>query len=338
MGPSSKANSMVRILMPAKHESQDRRVRGFTLVELLVVIAIIGILVALLLPAIQAARAAARRNACLNNVKQVVLAFANFADANKSTYPPDAVGDGKPAALCYVLPFLEEKALFEAMDFDKAAAGQKGTDGQFLANKVIPAYICPEYPGEKNTSGTSYSPSGGAIANYQCVAGYYRTTPPVDFDSSTFGNLPKNGLFGYTKIISAKGATPVVREKHGVRLRRISDGLSKTFAYAEFVQNDRDPASQYFGLPGNMRAWIQSDNSTHGFYAMKTISTFPINAGLDRIKDNVPFNHLYFGSFHTGGAHFGLGDGSAHFIADDIALNVYQGLASGNGGEVVSLP
>ena len=307
--------------------------RAFTLVELLVVIAIIGILVALLLPAIQAARAAARRNACLNNVKQVVLGFANYADSNQNTYPPGAVGEGKPAALCYVLPFIEERALYDALDFDVAAAGQKWPSGANLADTVIGAYICPEYPGDKNTSGTSYSPSGGAITNYQCVAGYYRTSPPVEYDTSSYGNVPKNGLFGYTKLISGTN-----REKKGVRLRKISDGLSKTFAFAEFTQNDKDPASSYFGLPGNMRAWIQSDNAGTGFYAMKAISTYPMNAGLDRIKDNIPFNHLYFGSFHTNGAHFGLGDGSAHFVTDDIALNIYQGMASGNGGEVVSLP
>jgi prepilin-type N-terminal cleavage/methylation domain-containing protein len=313
--------------------------QGFTLVELLVVIAIIGILIALLLPAIQAARAAARRNACLNNVKQVVLAFANYADANNNTYPPGAVGDSKPAALCYILPFLEEKALFDQMNFDKAAPSQKGSNGQYLANTVIGAYVCPEYPGDKNPSGNSYSPSGGAITNYQCVAGFFRTSPPVDSDTSSFGNLPKNGLFGYAKVIVPKsGSQPEVREKKGVRLRRISDGLSKTFAYGEFTQNDKDPASDYYGLPGNMRSWIQSDNAGGGFYAMKAVSTYPINAGLDRIKDGIPFNHLYFSSFHTGGAHFGMGDGSAHFITDDIALNIYQGLASGNGGEIVSLP
>jgi prepilin-type N-terminal cleavage/methylation domain-containing protein len=312
--------------------NQESR-RAFTLVELLVVIAIIGILVALLLPAIQAARAAARRNACLNNVKQVVLGFANYADANKNTYPPGAVGEGKPAALCYVLPFLEERVLYDQLDFDLPAADQKGGDGKNLANTIIGAYICPEYPGDKNPTGVSYSPSGGAISTYQCVAGYYRTSPQVEYDTAAHGNIPKNGLFGYSKLISG-----TKREKKGVNLRKISDGLSKTFAFGEFVQNDKDPTSQYFGLPGNMRAWIQSDNNGGGFYAMKSISTYPLNSNLDRTKDNIPFNHLYFGSFHTNGAHFGLGDGSAHFVTDDVALNIYQGYASGNGGELVTLP
>lgn len=303
--------------------------RAFTLVELLVVIAIIGILVALLLPAIQAARAAARRNACLNNVKQIVLGCQNFADANQGCFPPGSRDNGWPAAMVYILPFIEEGTLFKTINL-KATSTSQTTP----AKNVVNTYICPEYPGEKtpsNNSGNSYSPDGAGIANYQYVGGYYYSTmPAAQYDASTsYGNLPKNGLFGLTKLVGT------VREAKGVRLGKVSDGLSKTFAFGEFTHNDKkDTTSAYYGLPGNMRAWIASDNTNFGFYAMKAISNYSVNAEVDRKADSVPFNHLPFTSFHTGGVHFGLGDGSVHFVTDEVSLKIYQGMATINGGEL----
>jgi len=302
--------------------------RAFTLVELLVVIAIIGILVALLLPAIQSARAAARRNSCLNNVKQVVLACQNYADANQGALPPGARGNGYPAAMCFILPFIEEGTLFKQLNLNAASSGQTA-----VARNVINAYVCPEYPGEKtpdNNAGNSYSPNGAGIANYQFVGGYYYASmPAAQYDTSSFGNFPKNGMFGLTKLVGGN------RETKGVRLRKVADGLSKTFAYAEFTQNDKkNTSSPYYGLPGNMRAWIASDNGTFGFYATKAISNYAVNANVDRQADSVPFNHLPFTSFHTGGAHFGMGDGSVHFVTDEVTLSVYQGMATTNGGEI----
>lgn len=317
--------------MRFQYNTNRLRRPAFTLVELLVVIAIIGILVALLLPAIQAARAAARRNSCLNNVKQVMLACQNYADANQGALPPGARGNGYPAAMCFILPFLEEGTLFKQLNLNASSTGQTA-----VAKTIINAYVCPEYPGEKtpdNNTGNSYNPNGAGIANYQFVGGYYFSSmPSTQYDTSSFGNFPKNGMFGLTKLVGAN------RETKGVRLRKVSDGLSKTFAYAEFTQNDKkSTSSPYYGLPGNMRAWIASDNGTLGFYATKAIATYAVNADVDRQADGVPFNHLPFSSFHTGGAHFGMGDGSVHFVTDDITLKIYQGLATANGGEIVAV-
>ncbi len=320
---------MCQFISKTNRGSWNDRSRAFTLVELLVVIAIIGILIALLLPAIQAARAAARRNACLNNVKQVVLACQNFADANQGSFPPGSRDKGLPAAMCFILPFIEEGTLFKQLNLNAASTGQTA-----VANNVINLYVCPEYPGEKtpnNNTGNSYAPNGGGIANYQFVGGYYFSSmPAAQYDkSAAFGDFPKNGMFGLTKLVGT------VRETKGLRLRKVADGLSKTFAYAEFTQNDKkDPTSPYFGLPGNMRSWIASDNGNFGYYAMKAISNYGVNADVDRKADGVPFNHLPFSSFHTGGAHFGMGDGSVHFVTENATLSVYQGMATINGGEI----
>src|SRR6266487_1639836 len=100
--------------------------RGFTLVELLVVIAIIGVLVALLLPAVQAARESARRTQCSNNLKQVVLAMTNYADTNKSTFPVGEYNWGWGTWLVGLLPYIEQKALFDNYKFYGAVQNQAG--------------------------------------------------------------------------------------------------------------------------------------------------------------------------------------------------------------------
>ncbi|MGC4005445.1 MAG: DUF1559 domain-containing protein [Pirellulales bacterium] len=332
------------IMVRTNFFNPSARRSAFTLVELLVVIAIIGILVALLLPAIQAARAAVRRNSCLNQVKQVVLACHNFADANRNHFPAASVGSGKPAALCNILPFIEENALFKQINFNNSANSHTA-----VAQTIISAYVCPEYPGEKtpqNNTGNSYQ-SGFAILTYQFVGGCYKTGMNADqYDASTnYGNFPKNGLFGLSKQISKSTTAPKeVRETRGVKLSRASDGLSKTYAYGEFAHSDtKTTSSPYYGTPGNLRAWISTDNgasdggsySDLGYYGMKAVFTWNLNEAVDR-GGSVMFNHLPFGSFHTGGGHFGMGDGSVSFVADDISLTTYQAMATSNGGESVS--
>src|SRR5438067_525643 len=117
-----------------------RERRGFTLVELLVVIAIIGVLVALLLPAIQAAREAARRSSCQNNLRQIGIAFQNFHDTNNA-FPPLRIAGGDGWASCWVLvmPFMEQGSLFTNFDLTKRFS-QQTTNAQQTS---IKAYYCP---------------------------------------------------------------------------------------------------------------------------------------------------------------------------------------------------
>src|SRR5436190_23284214 len=139
--------------VPVMSESLKAR-RGFTLVELLVVIAIIGVLVALLLPAVQSAREAARRSQCTNNVKQVVLACHNFHDTygtvpNIVSYTPTGGGGttgGFGAGwgfLPFLLPYVEQKPLFDTIDFNSNVCCASLTQ---VHNAIIPAFTCPSDP------------------------------------------------------------------------------------------------------------------------------------------------------------------------------------------------
>lgn len=318
--------------MQSKANPNQAKHAAFTLVELLVVIAIIGILIALLLPAIQAARAAARRTECANKMRQLSVSFHNYADAQRGSFPP---GMNPPAAApynftkhavwSYVLPYLEEKALYDSLDLNKATPSS-GT----ARETVVDAYICPEWPGDRVVRGDSSAFRNGALITYQAVAGSISTTTPADQRVKTsFGDFPKNGVFGVND-----GLPPYTR---GIKLRQIVDGTSKTFAAGEF--SHRNYVSGFADFPGNVRPWISGDNGTgKGSYAMKAFMGLLINDPKER--EAIPeaqFNWLPFNSFHSTGAHFVMADSSTHFLTDDIDLVTLKALASRNGSEATTV-
>jgi hypothetical protein len=109
----------------------------------------------------------------------------------------------------------------------------------------------------------------------------------------------------------------------------------------EFVHRDKDPSSPNSSAPGNVRSWYVSSGGVNpGSYHFK-VNEYPLNAQVDRFVGGVEvlgFNHLPFGSFHSGGAHFMMGDTATTFINDNIDRTVYINLSTINGGEVASLP
>jgi prepilin-type N-terminal cleavage/methylation domain-containing protein len=299
---------------------QVRPPAGFTLVELLVVIAIIGVLVALLLPAVQSARESARRISCNNNLKQMGLALHNYADVNRQHFPAGSLDGSKHGLFTWMLPFIEQKNMYEDSAMNLSGGGQ-ATAFRYIEVKT---YICPSYPYDHVFRNKSDDFKNGALTTYQGVGGWLANQGEAVVKNATYGDVPNNGKFD-----------GIFGWKFYREMANVTDGLSNTFAIGEFVHRDHKVGSGFDDPPGNTRGWIMGDNGAGASYAFRVLK-HPLNAKLDRVADNVAFNHLPMGSYHKGGAQFLLGDGSVHFVRDNILLAIYQGCATVAAGE--SLP
>jgi len=318
-----------------------RSAGGFTLVELLVVITIIGILIALLLPAVQQARESARRASCLNNLKQIGDGLHQYMEAHRECLPVGCPGDARHGLFTALLPFIEQEGMYHDEQEANWPEAKLDLDGSHRNTYQEPhryteleLYICPSWPYDHVYPSNANLPEDemkGALTTYQGVAGSFRGTSPAQdeaFTDSTRGPIPKNGLFGWDLI-------------H--RDRDVKDGLSNTLCVGEFVHMDQNPNSPYKEPPGNVRAWILGATDTpdeRGMFALKVIMHQP-NAEVDRVPASgtgVPFNWLPMGSFHHGGLNFLLGDGSAKFLLETIDLTLYKQLATCNGREPAQVP
>jgi len=312
---------------------------GFTLVELLVVIAIIGILVALLLPAIQSAREAARRAQCTNNLKQMGLAAQNYASVKKElpmgfgrtlTHVQKNVNFVKEGLFTLMLPYMEEQSVFERIAFNYYLPPVKAYSDDPVRDQVIAGYVCPDWPDAKVTGSV---PAGfeyqlGAVCTYTGVGGAVRNAGEKLIPSG-FGQIPNNGAF----MVRQEG-TGLVKSLVGAgrKLGQITDGQSNSFMIGEFVHRN----CQFGGFteepPGNVRPWYVAGFSDAP-YSFKILEN-PPNVCVSRADIN--FNYLPLGSFHPGLTQFVFVDGSVHVINNDIDLIVYKDIATVNGGEVVN--
>jgi len=342
------------------------KLRGFTLIELLVVIAIIGVLIALLLPAVQAAREAARRAQCTNNLKQIGLALHNYESSNGS-FPPGCFGtsvrDRNPCTANVshtwadmILPFLEQGSTYNAINFQvptynggTASIGTTGNWGYLQATAYtnrVDAFICPSdlNLSERRTvatvmgglnpySQTSYTAVSGTV---ECLwYGYWGVggvnPPPL----ANCEAIEPNGVFG---------------KNYTYKIADILDGTSSTMFVGETSHFKNEPVSvfSFWNRAGAFIGNIGSDIRVMGWaYAVPKINA-PATGLSPNISD--PFNwwnlqvypssqnegELGFRSFHPGGANFVFGDGSVKFIKQTINLQNYQALSTRAQGEVLS--
>ena len=221
-----------------------RRVSGFTLIELLVVIAIIAVLIALLLPAVQAAREAARRTQCVNNMKQLGIALHNYHDVVGS-FPtsfwratPSSNGINRHSWIAMILPYIEQKPLYDAINFSVAAGGAINSTAYMTP---INALMCPSDPSPTQSSYPRVNTGLGINSNSGPKLNYFGNFGDNYNDDATFlpfTSLPyvrQNG-FGeggtFTGLMSRSGGTTSMRD--------ITDGTSNTFAAGESLYETCD--------------------------------------------------------------------------------------------------
>lgn len=299
---------MLRMSLVCNKSHVRRRSRAFTLVELLVVIAIIGVLIALLLPAVQAARATARRTACLNNLKQIALACHQY-DQTHSQLPPaktSSTATDNTGTFVVILPFLEQSSAYRLFNFSKT---YKDVANQQVVAQRIGVYLCPEMKLTYDVPDTGCN-EFGAPGSYAVNTG---TRKPWEVHD---GSIIAPGS-GITSVAGISGA----------------DGSAATFLIGELdygLSNYYWPLCKPAGtVKGGETRWAV------GYPGVTWGSTFGKFNAERLITDSNEYST--FRSDHAGGANFAFVDGSVHFVADTIDDATLDAQATRAGGEAISL-
>jgi prepilin-type N-terminal cleavage/methylation domain-containing protein/prepilin-type processing-associated H-X9-DG protein len=316
--------------------------RGFTLIELLVVIAVIGILVALLLPAVAAAREAARRAACTNNLKQIGIAMAGY-EASVGSLPPgilvihDYITPGWAWGF-QILPQLEQKALYDSANFSLLVIDKD--EQRTTVSSRVEAFLCPS---------------------------------AVDYDDNYFNGIDAdvnmNKGFSASGYVASAGVLEFIRPREGsmlevnpdstglftmrrcIRLSEIRDGLSNTLAVGERSRRVADAV--WAGVPYcvqpshcTKKTWPSRYCTALAFMVLGRSGAGPNDYVEQEIPNSSAMPGAYtpnapgsgsdgFGSDHRGGCNFLLADGSVRFLRDQVSPEVFRAMTSRRGGEVV---
>ena len=335
--------------------------RGFTLIELLVVIAIIAVLIALLLPAVQQAREAARRTQCKNNLKQLGLALHNYHDITSSTFPSGYVNrklNGGWGWNSMLLPQLDQASLYNTLggdsmtpNFNSDFALVPATVTPNTVQMSIKAFRCPSDTGNDLIAPNNNFAFSSGRSNYVGVAGTdpsWINATVGGASSSSFGTVGTLCTGGYGEpvacgafyVLESTSFEPIVTSAYGgifganskCGFREMMDGSSNIIAIGE----------RYTPLIST----VTQDGMGDASWVGATDDTGPYGQGVALGEASVPINAFFtsttprpgttgFGSMHTGGCHFLMGDGGVRFINQNVDMNTYRKLSRIADGAVV---
>jgi prepilin-type N-terminal cleavage/methylation domain-containing protein/prepilin-type processing-associated H-X9-DG protein len=312
------------------------RRQGFTLVELLVVIAIIGVLVSLLLPAVQAAREAARRSSCNNNIRQLIIAVHDHEFAHEQ-FPVGVTNKTGPIRnlpkgdhmgwIPRILPELGEPNRFEHIDFNVGVYHKLNNP---VRQTMIPTLSCPSSPA-----------ADAPVSSYAGV--HHHVEAPIDADNS--GVLFLNSKLSFEDLRDGPAYTLFIGEKRTGYFEDLGwmSGTSATLRNTGTPLNGDLPASRGVPAPGytlGTPPWTEAGDGD--YYDDQGVPVLEEKPDKDRVD---PFINrggnrgapLYVGGFassHSGGVQFAYGDGSVHFLADSIAQSALEQLANRKDGKL----
>ena len=325
------------------------RRRAFTLIELLVVIAIIGVLIALLLPAVQAAREAARRSQCVNNLKQLALAAQNYHD-QQGAFPmgwqyytnfDTAQAAKRWTVFMAILPQMEQATLYNSLNLSFPTFGSTafsvtnpGLTQTTVTVSIVNSFICPSDARQKPPS-VAANNAGFSQTSYTGNAG---VTNLISFCSSNNGVsctgwITSSGMFGVDEVI---------------KIADVRDGTSNTVLFGECSQfkNDPDSGDNFWTIGASFSSSVGNGvGRPQGIALMiakpnvPMVVPQPAAASSANDRFNVQFQQAGqwgFRSFHAGGLNMAFTDGSVRFIKDSVNIVTYQALGTKSAGEALS--
>jgi prepilin-type N-terminal cleavage/methylation domain-containing protein/prepilin-type processing-associated H-X9-DG protein len=318
------------------------RSRGFTLVELLVVIAIIGMLVALLMPAIQAARESGRRAQCANNAKQIALALCTYHDENNSL-PVGSYNCCWGTWHLATLPYLDDSGSYKEYDHTLYVSTSRywSDQNQLAATaKRYPTFTCPSDSPCTNDLGITehnYAANFGNTGYVDDPEGWSSNPPVSNYDGVIFAGAPFYMSGGGPEL----GDPDYPEVPTVVNFKQITDGLSHTLLVAE-IRHGANGSGDYRGMtwwgPGTFFNTYLGPNSAQpdvaqsSTYCTQSDPTFPCSSNSASEAQPMTFAAR---SCHPGGVNAAFCDGSVQYVSNDVLLSIWQALGTTQGNEII---